>query len=137
MSSQLEVIYKDLENEHRRVMKSIERLRSHDTMTGLLPLLDKLRTLLIVHFAREQLPDGFYAALGDRAESRGDEIQMLMSDHVAILSTLNALIEDAKTPDPEIEADMLSRVKRLIDDLDDHEHREHRFAVDVLGNRGG
>lgn len=132
MSSRLEDIYKDLEKEHRRVMESIERVRSHGTMIGLLPLLDRLRTLLIVHFAREQLPDGFYAALGDRADSRRDEIQGLTSDHAAILSALNALIEDAKTPDPEVEADVLDRVTRLIDDLDRHEQREHRFAVDVL-----
>jgi hypothetical protein len=135
MSSQLEVIYRDLEKEHQRVMKMIDRLRSHDSMIGLLPLLDQLRTLLIVHFAREQLPDGFYEALGERADDRRDDIRALISDHAAILSTLNALIGDAKTADADVEADVLERVTRLSEDLNDHEHREHRFASEVLGEQ--
>jgi hypothetical protein len=134
-ASQLEVIYRDLENEHRRLMKLVDRLRVHDTMTGLLPMLDELRTLLIVHFAREQLPDGFYEALGERAEDRRDEIQGLIGDHGAILSSLNALLEDATTVDPDVEADVLARVSKLIDQLRDHEQREHHFAEDVLGKR--
>ena len=100
-------------------------------------LLDELRTLLIVHFAREQLPDGFYDILGERVEGRRDEIQALISDHGAILSTLNALLADTKTPDPDVEADVLDRLTQLLDQLHDHEHREHRFAVDVLGEEEG
>ena len=50
--SRLESIYKDLEKEHHRVMKQMDRLRAHVGVTDLLPLLDELRTLLIVHFAR-------------------------------------------------------------------------------------
>jgi hypothetical protein len=131
----LEVIYKDLENEHRRLMKLVDRLRVQDSMTGLLPMLDELRTLLIVHFAREQLPGGFYDALGERAQDRRDEIQILIGDHGAILSSLNALLEDAKTVDPDVEADVLARVSKLVDQLHDHELREHHFAEDVMGER--
>jgi hypothetical protein len=134
-TSRLEIIYRDLENEHRRLMKLVDRLEVQDSMTGLLPMLDELRTLLIVHFAREQLPDGFYEALGKRAEHRRDEIQTLIGDHVAILSSLNALLEDAKTVDPEVEADVLARVVKLMEQLHDHEQREHHFAVDVLGDQ--
>jgi len=141
MSSQLEVVYKDLKNEHRRVMDRIERLRAHETETGLLPLLEKLRTLLIVHFAREQLPDGFYDALGERAQRRMDEIRILTADHAAILSTLNVLIEDVESldvgsdtgPDADGGADVLERTRRLADQVQDHENREHRFAAEVLG----
>jgi len=136
-ASPLEIVYKDLENEHRRLMKLADRLRAHGTMIGLAPLLDELRTLLIVHFAREQLPDGFYDILGKRLEDRRDEIQVLINDHGAILSTLNALLSDAKTPDPDVEANVLDRLTQLVDQLHDHEHREHQFAVDVLGEQGG
>ena len=41
--SRLESIYKDLEKEHRRVMKLMDRLRAQATVTDLLPLLDELR----------------------------------------------------------------------------------------------
>lgn len=131
-SSPLEVVYRDLGDEHRRLMKLIDRLRDHRTMEGLLPILDELRTLLIVHFAREQLPDGFYDALGARADGLREEIQALVSDHGAILSTLNALLSDAKTPDPDVEEDVLDRVAKLVERLHDHEHREHRFATEAL-----
>ena len=126
------MFYKDLEQEPRRLMKLVDRLRAHDVLTGLLPLLDELRTLLIVHFAREQLPDGFYDILGERAEGRRDEIQVLISDHGSILSALNALLADTKAAGPESEADLLERLTQLLDQLHDHEHREHRFAVDAL-----
>lgn len=132
-SPHLEIIYRDLENEHRRVMKLVDRLAVHDSMSGLLPLLDELRTLLIVHFAREQLPDGFYEALGKRAEDRRDEMQTLINDHGAILSSLNALLEDATTVDPDVEADVLARVTGLVEQLRDHELREHHFAEAVMG----
>jgi hypothetical protein len=133
----LEIIYRDLENEHRRLMKLIDRLGVQDTMNGLLPLLDELRILLIVHFAREQLPDGFYEALGKRAYDRRDEIQALIADHGAILSSMNALLEDATTAAPAMEADVLSRVAKLADQLRDHEFREHRFAENVMGKGEG
>ena len=136
-ASQLEIIYRDLENEHRRVMKLVDRLGVHDSMSGLLPLLDELRTLLIVHFAREQLPDGFYEALGERAAGRRDEIQSLMADHGAILSTMNALLEDATTVDPDVEDDVLERVGKLVEQLRDHELREHHFAEEVMKTGGG
>ena len=45
------------------------RLRANVGATEMLPLLDELRTLLIVHFAREQLPDGFYDVLGEKSAS--------------------------------------------------------------------
>lgn len=130
--SRLEALYRDLEKEHRKLMDLIERLRAQDSMTDLLPLLDRLRTLLIVHFAREQLPDGFYEALGERAQANRDEIQTLMSDHKAILATLNGLLSDAKTPDPDVQVNVLERVTQLLDQLQDHERREHRFASEAL-----
>ena len=136
-SASLEGIYKDLENEHRRLMKLVDRLRVQDSMNGLLPLLDELRILLIVHFAREQLPDGFYEALGKRADDRRDEIQALIADHGEILSFMNALLEDATTAAPDMEADVLSRVAKLADQLREHELREHHFAEHVMGKGGG
>lgn len=133
MTSKLKIVYGDLQKEHLRVMQLIERLRGHDTESGLVQMLDKLRTLLIVHFAREQLPDGFYDALGERAQQRHDEIRVLTGDHAAILSTLNTLIEDAESAQAGDDTDVLGRTRRLVDQIEDHEHREHRFAVEVLG----
>jgi hypothetical protein len=133
--SQLESIYRDLEKEHRRVMKLMERLRAEASSSNLPALLDELRTLLIVHFAREQLPDGFYEALGELVESRRDELQMLIDEHGAILSNLNEMLEQAKQSDAWKQSELLDRVSTLLQQLDDHEQKEHQFAVDVLGAR--
>lgn len=131
--SRLESIYKDLEQEHRRVMKLMDRLRSEASVTDLLPLLDELRTLLIVHFAREQLPDGFYEALGELAEPRRDELQTLIDEHATILSNLNEMLEQARKSDAGDQSDLLNRVSKLLQQLDGHEQKEHQFAVDVIG----
>ncbi|MDX1430969.1 MAG: hemerythrin domain-containing protein [Gammaproteobacteria bacterium] len=132
MSTALEIVYRDLEKEHRKIMQAIERLRSLDTTAEVPRRLEELRTLLIVHFGREQLSDGFYDALGERAQSRQEEIKTLINDHVTILSTLNTLIGDVRSTDPGTDADVMTRVERLIEQVSDHELREHRFAVSVL-----
>ena len=131
--SRLESIYTDLEKEHRRVMKLMDRLRAQATVTDLLPLLDELRTLLIIHFAREQLPDGFYEALGELAESRRGELQMLIDEHATILSALNGMLEQARQSGTGDQSELLNRVSALLQQLDGHEQKEHQFAVDVLG----
>ena len=114
-------------------MKQMDRLRAHVGVTDLLPLLDELRTLLIVHFAREQLADGFYDALGELAESRHDELQTLIGEHGAVLSNLNKILSDAKQSVGIDESELLDRVSMLLQQLSDHEQKEHGFAVDVLG----
>ncbi len=133
--SRLESIYTDLEKEHRRVMKLMDRLRDKASVADVLPLLDQLRTLLIVHFAREQLPDGFYEALGELAESRRGELQSLIDEHATILSNLNEMLEQAKQSDSGKQAELLDRVSTLLQQLDGHEKKEHQFAVDILGAR--
>jgi hypothetical protein len=131
--SHLESIYKDLEKEHRRVMKQMDRLRANVGATDMVPLLDELRTLLIVHFAREQLEDGFYDALGALADSRRDELQVLIDEHGAILSNLNDMLSQARGSGGIDESDLLDRVSKLLQQLSNHENKEHQFAVDVLG----
>ena len=131
--SRLESIYRDLENEHKRVMKLLGRLREQAAAKDLLPLLEELRTLLIVHFAREQLPDGFYEALGELAESRRSELDELIAEHAGILSELNQLLSHAKDSPVVDETDLLDRVAKLLERLDSHEQKEHLFATDVLG----
>ena len=131
--SRLEAVYKDLEREHRRILKLIERLRGHDSLDGLESLLDQLRTLVIVHFAREQLPDGFYDLLGSQGETRRGQIQALIADHGAILATLNALLEDVRNADASAGPNLLEQAMQLTEQLNEHEHREHDFASAALG----
>lgn len=134
--ARLESIYRDLEKEHLRVMKLLARLREKASVADVLTMLDELRTLLIVHFAREQLPDGFYDALGELADSRRHELQVLIAEHASILSSLNALLDEARDAAEVDESGLMIRVSDLLVDLDRHEHKEHRFATDVLESTG-
>jgi len=133
--SRLETIYEDLEKEHGRVMKLLARLRDSADSTKLLPLLEELRTLLVAHFAREQLPDGFYDTLGELATFRRHELQALIGEHTAIVSHLNETLEHAKDSPVVDETDLLDRVSKLLEQLNAHEQKEHLFAVEVLGPR--
>lgn len=133
--SRLETIYKDLEKEHEWIMALLARLRDNADTTKLLPLLDELRVLLTAHFAREQLPDGFYDTLGELAESRRDELQVLIGEHASIISHLNETLEHARDLPVIDETDLLRRVSELLAQLDGHEQKEHLFAVEVLGTK--
>ena len=133
--SRLETIYGDLEQEHKQVMKLLARLRDNSDRNKLLPLLDELRAVLTDHFAREQLPDGFYDTLAELADSRRDELQALIGEHASILSHLNETLEHAKSSTDVDKADLVNRVSKLLGQLDGHEEKEHRFAVDVLGTK--
>jgi hypothetical protein len=130
--SHLESIYADLENEHERVMKLLARLRGDAIGADLLSVLDELHTLLNVHFAREQQADGFYDALGELAESRRGELDELIDEHAAILSHLDNLLKDVKDSPVVDKAGVLDRVSALLEQLDNHEQKEHLFATDVL-----
>ena len=132
--SRLETIYADLEKEHERVMQLLARLRDNIGTTKLVPLLDELRTLLTAHFAREQLPGGFYDTLGELADSRRKELQALVGEHATIVSHLNETLDHAKSSSVVDETDLLNRVSKLLEQLDGHEEKEHLFAAEILSS---
>ena len=132
--SRLETIYEDLEQEHKRVMQLLARLRDNVGKTKLVPLLDELRTLLIGHFAREQRPGGFYDTLGELADSRRDELQALIDEHATIVSHLNETLDHVKSLSVVDETELLNRVSKLLEQLDGHEEKEHLFAAEILSS---
>ena len=62
-------------------------------------------------------------------------LQMLIDEHATILSNLNEMLEQAKESDAGNQSELLDRVSTLLQQLDGHEQKEHRFAVDILGAR--
>jgi hemerythrin-like domain-containing protein len=128
----LEIVHKDLADEHRRVLELLKLLHKSRPLVDRLPLLEALRNLLIVHFGREQLPGGLYELLGQRAASRAGELDDLVKEHGVILKTLNALLEDARNAAAAGEADVIERMRKLVEQILAHEQKEHRFAKQVL-----
>jgi hypothetical protein len=90
-------------------------------------------SLEIVHKdLAEQLPGGLYELLGQRAASRAGELDDLVKEHGVILKTLNALLEDARNAAAAGEADVIERMRKLVEQILAHEQKEHRFAKQVL-----
>jgi len=126
--AQLEAVLDQLAEEHRQLMGICERLRAHRILSGLGPLLDELHTLLIRHFSHEQFPGGLYECLGAYGSHHQAELQVLVREHCTILSSVRALLEHTRAATPERTPELLEGVARILEQLADHERREHALA---------
>ncbi|MFQ6022486.1 MAG: hypothetical protein ACE5NW_07165 [Acidiferrobacterales bacterium] len=96
MASRIRETYKELADEHQHIMMLVERLKRHETVLHLVPLLEKLHAELIGHFAREQFPGGLYESLGAYGTEYHDELRILVSEHCRILSAVRGVLERAR-----------------------------------------
>lgn len=129
--SRIDALYKDLAHEHKRILELLELLRRRargDEGPDLLRLVEELRQLLIVHFAREQLPDGFYEVMQDELVGHERELDRLIGEHRSILFDVNAMLERIKGADSPAVGPVADDLARLIDAVSQHEHREHDLA---------
>jgi hypothetical protein len=130
--SSIEQTYKALGDEHRQIMRLLERIEQHRTLVHLVPLLEELHDLLINHFAREQFPGGLYESLGAYDASYHDELRVLVHEHCVILSSMRGVLERARVANEAQETEILDDVAAAISSLYEHEHREHALAEKLL-----
>lgn len=131
----IDVLYKDLGDEHKRILELLELLRSRargEEGPDLLRLVEELRQLLIVHFAREQLPDGFYDAMHDELAGHREELDVLIGEHRSILSRVNAMLERLKGAETSSAGAVSGELANLIDTISRHEHKEHELASKLV-----
>lgn len=127
-----EQVYAELEQEHRELMALVERIRRIRGTIGLVPLLEELHTLLIRHFSREQFPGGLYECMGAYGSHHHEELKVLVRDHCNILSAVRGLLERMRAADPRDEKARLDALGDVLDQLHDHEHREHALADKLM-----
>ena len=132
MSASFEQVYSELVEEHRDLTSLTHRIRDHQGVIGLSPLLDRLHTLLIKHFSHEQFPGGLYERMGAYGSDYHDELRTLVEDHCTILSSVRGLLERTRVADEEAEPTLLRDVAEVLRHLNDHEHREHALADKLM-----
>jgi len=133
--SRIDVIYKDLAKEHKRILELLDLLGRRargEEGPELLRLVEELRQLLIVHFAREQLPDGFYDAMHEELVGHERELDALIDEHRSILSSVNAILERLKGGEPATDTAISSELVGLIHNISQHEHKEHELASTLV-----
>lgn len=133
VSSVLTEAYKELADEHKRILALLDRLKRANTLDGVRPLLDELHTMLMGHFAHEQYPGGFYETMGATAPKHRDDLRELVDDHNHILSAVRGLSERVTRVESTGISEVLEGVAGVVDRLREHEHREHQLAEKLLG----
>lgn len=132
MNSSFEQVYDELTDEHRELMSLVDRIRAHRSVVGLGPILDELHTMLIKHFSHEQFPGGLYECMGAYGSRYHDELKVLVKDHCTILSSVRALVERTQTPQSQDEPTLLDDVGEILQQLKEHERREHALADKLM-----
>jgi hypothetical protein len=125
-------IYRELADEHRRIMALVEQLSRHRSLLQLAPMLEELHSLLINHFAREQFPGGLYESLGGFGSEHHLELRELVSEHCLILSSLRGVLERTRLAGAADAPTVLHEVAAVVENLRRHEHKEHALAEKLL-----
>lgn len=124
----LHEVHAELAEEHRRIMALVEHIEAETRAASLPPLLDELHDLLVDHFAHEQFPGGLYESMGAYGPEHADDLKALVREHCIILSNARGLLVRSHVVQGPDEAQLLEDVRAMIEQLRDHEHREHRLV---------
>ena len=137
MSLSFNQVLEALADEHRELMSLADRIRSHRSVVGLVPLLEELHTILIRHFSHEQFPGGLYECMGARGSQYHHDLEVLVEDHCRILSSVRGLLERTRMADADDQPALLEELHRVLEELVDHEHREHALADKLVSDSDG
>jgi hypothetical protein len=132
MSARIEETYDSLRGEHDQLRELVDRLKSHHTIIGLAPLLEKFHNALIQHFSHEQFPGGFYETMGAFGPEYHDDLRHLVKEHCTMLSAVGALIERTRHSEHGDEAALLQDMHTVLQQLGEHEKREHELAAKLI-----
>ena len=125
-------IQEQLADEHRLILELVDELTMPRKTEELVPILRELLALLMRHFPREQSPGGFYEAMGANAEKHHGFLRRLMDEHLQILSTARGLIHQAQAETEHGKSELPQAVATFVDLLNEHERKEHQFAMELL-----
>lgn len=124
--------YEAIEDDHRRLEHLIARLREVEELPALVAALDELNGVLVAHFGHEEQPDGLYDLLGTTAPDYKTPLGGLVDEHYKLLATARELAEHGRALLRQSDLDLRRNVRRLADDLADHERRENELAQTLL-----
>jgi hypothetical protein len=121
--------------EHAAVGRLVERLLAPLlTPAAAFPLLDELHATLRAHFAREELPGGFYETMGACTPEHAEELRVLVDQHYLIACAVHSLRERARGAAPD--AAFARDLGVLCTMLARHERIEHKLTADLADREG-
>ena len=122
----------DLRDDHLRLERLAERLRSASDLPELVSAIEELAQALSAHFAHEERPGGLYDALGLCAPEHRDRVRALVDEHLRLLAGARSLAMRGRA--------LLERSRELQHEATDfaatlrgHEVREHALAREAMG----
>jgi hypothetical protein len=126
-----------IREEHEQLKALLREMNETQKIEPLVPLLEKLRTLLAEHFEHEEAPDGLASAMEEpRFAGQTEE---LFEEHRLFLKMLDDLVQQARGC-LEKRQDVLRGVAELARQLHEHEGKENALMLDMadtdLGGRG-
>lgn len=117
-----------LAEEHGQIMTLIEALEYSPQASKLVHRLERLHTMLINHFAREQFPGGLYERMGAFGSRWHADLRGLILEHCMILSETRGLLDRARECAPAERHELQPEVIALIQQISNHEVKEHELA---------
>jgi iron-sulfur cluster repair protein YtfE (RIC family) len=118
-----------IRDEHARLRTLLDRVRAETDLRQLVPLLGQLRRQLEEHFATEEAPDGFPAAVRSqpRFASLLDEV---MEEHRQFLRQLDDIQESVRRCVEDGDRAHAAAVA-LAAELHEHEIKENELLIDI------
>lgn len=135
VANSLKEVHSELTQEHRKIMAWVSRLEGERDVKALPHLLAELHAALVDHFSHEQFPGGLYERMGARVPAYQNDIKALIREHCMILSNARALLERSKGVGPGGESELLRDVAHMLQELGEHERREHRLVEKLKRNQ--
>jgi hemerythrin len=119
-----------IDDEHRQLRALLAEIDATGEPKAMVPLLQKLQSLLEEHFEHEEADGGMPGMVSGRAPHLMTQLDDLMHEHEVFMTDVSALIERADRGD---DADAVRGAFRdLAGRLHDHESRETDLIMDAF-----
>lgn len=118
-----------LAEEHRHILSLTTALETAPDNSKLVHRLERLHSVLISHFSKEQFPGGLYESMGAFGSRWHSTLQELIQEHCTILSEARSLLDQARNCAPDERDALQPRIIGLVRLLAEHEEKEHQLAT--------
>lgn len=123
--------------EERRIAEMARSLHRTQGLGELARSLRHLRFTLEVHFASEEVPDGFFDMIRDRAAVYVAQVEQLRQEHVALIRDVDLVLDRVRACLAGPVADIMAHAGTLADRIEQHEAREIALLGEAMSTDYG
>ena len=118
-----------IRDEHARLRMLLERVRAETDLRQLVPLLGQLRKQLVEHFATEEAPDGFPAAVQTQPRF-ASLLEEVLQEHRQFLGQVDEIRDRVRRCVEDGDRAHAAAVA-LAAELHEHEIKENELLIDI------